>query len=85
MRGGQAQLALLLRVNRDRYLEWEAEEEKTRKLLGKDVSILRDRTGGATTPLPLRTFRERLEASPDQPGLFDCDDWGACGCTEVAS
>jgi len=74
---GQAQWQLLLTVNRSRYLEWEAEEEQTRDLLGKDVSILRDRTGGDLVPLTLRSFRERIET---QPGLFDADDWGACGC-----
>jgi hypothetical protein len=77
VRGGQAQWELLLRVNRARYLEWEAEEEQTRELLGSDVSILRDRTGGGVTPLTLRRFREGLDS---QPGLFDGDDWGACGC-----
>lgn len=84
VRGGQAQWELLLRVNRPLYLEWEAEEEKTRQLLGKDVSILRDRTDNTSTPLPLLGFRERLE---DQPALFDTDDWGSCGCftSEAAS
>lgn len=77
VRGGQAQWELLLRVNRPRYLEWEAEEERTRAELGKDVAILRDRTGGTVTSLPLLTFRERLER---QPSLFDADDIGACGC-----
>ena len=37
VRGGQAQWARLLEVNRDRYLDWEAEEEKSRAELGKDV------------------------------------------------
>lgn len=77
VRGGQAQWALLLQVNRDRYLDWEAEEDKSRAELGKDVSILRDRTGGPVKPLTLREFRQRLEI---QPGLFDADDIGACGC-----
>ncbi len=77
VRGGQAQWQLLLTVNRPRYLEWEAEEEQTRDLLGKDVSILRDRTDGGLKPLSLRRFRERIET---QPGLFESDDWGACGC-----
>lgn len=80
VRGGQAQWELLLRVNRNRYLDWEDEEERTRYLLNKDVSILRDRTGGTSIPLTLRTFRERIEAQPD---LFDSDDWGACGCTDT--
>jgi hypothetical protein len=77
VRGGQAQWSLLLQVNRPRYLEWEAEEQKSRDELGKDVSILRDRTGGITRPLPLEVFRERIER---QPSMFDADDWGACGC-----
>jgi hypothetical protein len=77
VRGGQAQWGLLLQVNRTRYLEWEAEEGQTRSLLGKDVSILRDRRDGGSRPLPLAEFRERIER---QPGLFDADDWGACGC-----
>ena len=34
-------------------------------------------TGGTTTPLSLRSFRERIER---QPSMFDGDDWGACGC-----
>jgi hypothetical protein len=79
VRGGQAQWELLLRVNRPRYLEWEAEENTSRDLLGKDVSILRDRIGGGVTPLTLRRFREGLDS---QPSLFDADDWGACGCTD---
>lgn len=77
VRGGQAQWQLLLTWNRPRYLEWEAEEEKTRDELGKDVSILRDRTGGSVTPLTLRRFREGLESDA---ALFDAEDWGACGC-----
>lgn len=77
VRGGQAQWALTLQVNRPKYLEWEAEEELSRAELGKDVAILRDRTGGSVRALPLREFRERIEA---QPSLFDADDWGACGC-----
>lgn len=77
VRGGQAQWSLLLQVNRAEYLDWEREENETRALLGKDVSILRDRTGGEVRALPLTVFRERLER---QPSLFDADDWGACGC-----
>ena len=77
VRGGQAQWELLLRVNPGRYADWEAEEETTRAALGKDVSILRDRTRGTLRPLTLRRFREGLER---QPSLFDEGDWGACGC-----
>lgn len=79
VRGGQAQWRLLLHVNRPRYLEWEGEEQVTRDLLGKDVTILRDRRGKQLRPLTLRAFRERLE---EVPTLFDPADWGACGCTD---
>lgn len=77
VRGGQAQWNLLLNVNRERYLQWEAEEERTRDLLGKDVSIMRDRTSNDRVTLTLRRFREEREV---EPTLFDSDDWGACGC-----
>ena len=53
----------------------------SRAELGKDVSILRDRTDGTLKPLTLRAFRERIER---QPSMFDADDWGACGCDITA-
>jgi hypothetical protein len=68
---------MLLRTDRDTYLHHEGEEERFRSEVGKDVSILRDRTGGDTAPLTLRRFRQRLDL---QPSLFDSDDWGACSC-----
>jgi hypothetical protein len=80
VRGGQAQWRLLLQVNRPRYLEWEAEEEHSRAMLGKDVAILRDRRGGTLRPLTLQAFRQRIDA---EPGLYDTEDWGACGCFTV--
>lgn len=79
VRGGQAQWELLHRVNPARYAEWEAEENRSRAALSKDVSILRDRRGGTVAPLTLTAFRERIEASPT---LFDADEWGACGCSD---
>lgn len=79
VRGGQAQWQRLLTVNRPRFMEWEAEEEVTRSLLGKDVAILRDRRGGQTKPMSLRLFRSRLEADSC---AFDPEDIGPCGCTE---
>lgn len=78
VRGGHAAWDLLLRVNRPLYLQWEHEEEQTRRLLGKDVAILTDRRGGGPRrPLPLRVFREgrEVEAAPSVD-----QDWGACGC-----
>jgi 3'-phosphoadenosine 5'-phosphosulfate sulfotransferase (PAPS reductase)/FAD synthetase len=77
VRAGQAQFRQLLRLNRDGYLFHEDKEQELRELLGKDVSVLRDRTNGTSVPLTLRAFRERIDA---QPTLFDETDWGGCGC-----
>lgn len=82
VRSGQAQWRLLLKKRPDVYAEWEREEEQSRALLDKDVAILRDRRGGQTKPLTLRSFRERLE---ETPAAFDAQDWGACGCEETTA
>ncbi|MGD9733998.1 MAG: hypothetical protein AB7V58_00060 [Solirubrobacterales bacterium] len=76
-KAGQASFALLLERRPDRYRYHEAREQELRERLGKDVAILRDRSGGRTRPLTLREFRERLEEKPE---LFDRDEWGACSC-----
>ena len=81
VRSGQAQWRLLLRQRPEVYAQWEAEENRTRAEIGKDIAILRDRRGGVR-PLTLTDFRLQLEA---QPGLFDHDDWGACNCMDGAS
>lgn len=77
VKGGQAQWARLLEVFPERYARSEKAEQKMRDLLGKDVSILRDRTGGDTKPLTLAALRIRIEQQPDQLDLFD---EGGCGC-----
>lgn len=83
VKGGQTQWARLLKVFPDRFAKVEAFERRMRDRLGKDVSILRDRTGGTTMPLTLAALRERVESQPDQLDLFD---EGGCGCfTEEAA
>ncbi|MFF3620015.1 hypothetical protein [Streptomyces sp. NPDC002467] len=77
VKGGQAQWARLLEVFPERYARAEAAEVKMRALLGKDVSILRDRTDGTTKPLTLAALRTRIERQPDQLDIFD---EGGCGC-----
>lgn len=77
VKGGQAQWVRLLEVFPERYARAERAEDKMRALLGKDVSILRDRTGGDTKPLTLAALRARVEDRPDQLDLFD---EGGCGC-----
>ena len=77
IKAGQAHFALLLREMPDRYREHEDAEERLRKHLDKDISILRDRRGGTNKRLTLRQFRERVEKDSHQLDLFD---WGGCGC-----
>lgn len=78
IKAGQTQFARLLDVAPERYAWHEAQEEALRQDLGKDVAIMRDRTGGTTTPLTMRAFRERIEAGRSIP-VFD---WGGCGCMD---
>ena len=68
---GQAGFLQLLVHLPDRYAWHEAEEQRLRDHLDKDVAILRDRTGGTTTPLTLRELRERHKAKPQQLELLD--------------
>ncbi len=76
VKAGQAHFALLLRTMPDRYAYHERREEELREYLGKDVAILRDRSGGTTTPLSLKEFRERICAG----GQYDMLEWGGCAC-----
>ena len=78
VKAGQSQFRHLLEVLPDRFAEWEAGEEGIRQHLGKDVSILRDMTGGTTKPLTLKRLRERIEAGATIP-MFDI---GGCACFE---
>lgn len=79
VKGGQASFALLLRTHPQRYRYHERREEELRRLLGKDVAILRDRRGGLVRPLTMRRLRQRLEMSGDD---FDHGEWGACSCLD---
>lgn len=79
VKAGHATFALLLANFPGRYAAHEAREEEFRRRTGKDVAIMRDRRGGETVPLPMRTFRERLQA---HPSMFDPFDFGGCNCME---
>ena len=74
VKAGQAHYAKLFHVLPSVYAEVESEENALRGLLG-NVSILKDRTGGESRPLPLGEFRARIEAKN-----FDTFDFGACSC-----
>lgn len=83
VRAGLGAWAHLLRIWPDRYAEAEQQEQKLRAELGADVAILRDRTGGTTTPLTLTDLRERIEAGTANQTELDMD-WGGCGCLPVS-
>lgn len=82
IKAGHAQFKLLLEKLPERFKYHENKEQELREYLGKDVAILRDRTGGTTKPLTLKAFRERIEQT--NPGelnkQLDLLDWGGCGC-----
>lgn len=76
VRAGQAHFAHLLKVLPEVYAKHEAEEEKMREFLGRDVSVMTNRRGGTTKPLTMKQFRENIQNQCE----IDLDDWGACGC-----
>ncbi len=77
VKAGQASWAILLRFNRERYLEEERQELDAQKIIGTTCTILKDRRGGVTRPMTLREFRERIEAQTIDPSL---DQTSGCGC-----
>lgn len=77
VKAGHAQFKHLLEENPERYAYHEQKEEEFRTSKDKDVAILRDRTGGKSVPLTLKTFRERVEQEKME---IDPLDFGGCGC-----
>jgi len=67
----------LLKHMPERYAFHENKEQEIRKELGKDVAILRDRSGGKVRPMTLKELREREQAKDCN---LDRDEWGGCGC-----
>jgi hypothetical protein len=81
VKAGISQFVRLLEVAPERYAYHEAKEQEFREMIGKDVSILRDRTGdGKTKPLTMAALRKRQQKGDTLP-LFD---WGGCACLEPA-
>jgi len=76
-RAGLAQWSHRYRTDPVHFAWWEETEEYMRGYLGADVAMLRDRRGGETAPLTLRSVREQLDR---QPALFADEEWGGCGC-----
>lgn len=79
VKAGIAHFLNLLKTMPERYAFHEQKEQEIRERLGKNVTILRDRTGGKSRPMTLQELRERQEAKDCQLELFS-DEWGGCGC-----
>lgn len=77
VRGGQAYWAHTARIRPERFAAKEAHEKRMQVMLGNEHTIMRDRRGGVTVPLPMPVVRRAVES---QPTLLDLDDWGGCGC-----
>jgi hypothetical protein len=78
VRAGHGQFKKLLQIMPERYAVWEQKEEEVRQHIGKDVSILNDRSGGGPRrPLTLAQFRNRVENQIEE---IDELDIGGCGC-----
>lgn len=86
VRAGHEQFEHLLVIDPDRYGYWEHQEQVLRDQLGKDVSILKDRSnlapGEPARPLTLRAFREKLETQPSlfEPWTFISSGSGCASC-----
>lgn len=60
VKAGMKEWARLYYYLPDVYAWWEENETLFRDTKGKNVAILRDRSGGKVRPLPLKDFRQRL-------------------------
>lgn len=77
VKAGQGHFANLLRHLPDVYQHHEDMEQAIRTYLGKNVSVLTDRSGdGEKKPLTLKDFRIRIERGTQ----IDAFDIGGCGC-----
>lgn len=63
VRAGQKQWKLTLDVQPEKFAYAEAQEQGIRDLLGKPVSMLRQRRDGVSYPLPLSELRRQHEAA----------------------
>ncbi len=77
VKAGQGHFLTLLKALPDRFEAHEQMEQEFRDFIGKDVSILSDRRGGAKKPLTLRELRKRIARDIRSVDKFDI---GGCGC-----
>lgn len=77
IKAGHGHYANRLTKHPERFALDERQEQGMRDMLGRDVSILTDRSGdGVKKPMPLSALRRRIEGG----GKVDRHDLGGCGC-----
>ncbi|MHC4907875.1 MAG: phosphoadenosine phosphosulfate reductase domain-containing protein [Planctomycetota bacterium] len=76
VKAGLGQFAHLYETMPERYLYHENKEQEFREFIEKDVSILRDRRGGETSPLTMKDLRQRIEDGEK----FNYDAGWTCMC-----
>lgn len=77
VKAGITQWMHLRKMRPEVFQKWKEGEADAIKEIGKDVSILRDRRGGATKPMTLAELEKRIaDGDPTLPRY----DWGGCGC-----
>lgn len=78
VKAGQAHFLHLLNTLPDVYARHEAEEQSLREYLGKDVAVMKHRSGPKVNqPLTMREFREMNDTGQLK---IDMTDIGGCGC-----
>lgn len=77
IKAGMGHFKQLLEELPEVYAHHEEQENAFRARFNKDVSILRDRSGGRVRSLPLEVLRRRVESGDP---TIDAQDIGGCGC-----
>jgi hypothetical protein len=83
VRAGQGHFKRLLETMPERYAYHEQREQDLMKLIEEKMgegyikTMMKDQSGGTSTPLSMKDLREKHEKEPQQIDIFDI---GGCGC-----
>lgn len=78
VKAGHAHFLHLLKTRPEVFAYHAAKEDEFRRRTGADVSVLKDRRGGTTKPLPMLEFKRQVESGERK---VNPRDWGkGCQC-----
>jgi len=77
VKAGQAHWSHIYNTLPTVFAQWEQEEARLQEILGRDVTMMKRRKNGETTPFSLADMRREKESQEKNLDLFD---WGGCGC-----